>query len=658
MYRVKNFGRDPMIKNFGMGLFFVCFFAYSCDPSVLSCRTTAVRIDESDISPQSFGVLHGEPYMAVLRDYAQTLLAQQRFLEANLSLADAWEVIIKSRLLAEEQRGEVFAHIEYLQKKPEYGGDALLLQSLKQAVEAHEKHDMLIHLPDGGVLFAMTPEGIELLLKYRSLLIDGVLSAKQEAEIDKIYGRAMISGDAEVLHIAKYLKFRKEKCHATRFFEENQSQAILLNVYSARCAQDISDNYRLSEVLDQGLNEVPRLSLYFNETMRLADFQVAGRPTQLKNLVLIEYGKICPVVYAAVRKKIKETFQELKRQRKFLVYLKSREGEFLPECLQFKDDMDEAVCKAVKKESVKKIFPPEKDMPVEKKQEKVKCSKKRKKKEQDAFVGAYRLPLAKQVETDLPAEGVDEPGRVTLPASVECGVVDIQVQRTINQEEPEGAQAESPIKLPADCAEPTKKDSIVPCKVPVLADIHDYADGRVLCANEAGTVIIDDPSNAMRISLYQTDACDRLNYKPMYTQNITRWFESARDALSEQGYLDPASEKYAPTRNSQEHMVRIHRFSKLVDRYIATMGVKSTLPSRLAKHPDEIVVTIPGNMESYDSRQRRACLFVYYIDSVTGRCFHRNIQFKNACRACIDFCKKRTFDIEFPPLDSCKILTK
>jgi hypothetical protein len=185
-------------------------------------------------------------------------------------------------------------------------------------------------------------------------------------------------------------------------------------------------------------------------------------------------------------------------------------------------------------------------------------------------------------------------------------------------------------------------------EAPILIDILDYSDGQVLAATEGSTVVIDDICNKMRLNLYQTDQGERFAYVPRYKRNVLRWFESAKAALIEQRYLEPASEKYASTLMEQYRVLRTHRFSKLVDRYLPALGIRSSVPSRLPGHADEIAITIPGSVEFLDTLAKRVCLFVYYVDSADGQCFHRNIQFKNAFKVIADFYKKGFFDVEFP----------
>jgi len=176
-----------------------------------------------------------------------------------------------------------------------------------------------------------------------------------------------------------------------------------------------------------------------------------------------------------------------------------------------------------------------------------------------------------------------------------------------------------------------KKKSIAkyPANSPVVIDILPYTDGKVLPSEEGYEVVIDDPCNEMRLFLYPSDKCESINYKYKlkYKENVLIWFSSAKKAFFDQGYLDPVREKYAGTASEQIQVVRIHRFSKLVDGFISKMGIRRSVTSRIPGETCDVTeITIKGEVKFYKEKTPRQCLFVYLIDA-KDKCFHRNIQF-------------------------------
>ena len=189
-------------------------------------------------------------------------------------------------------------------------------------------------------------------------------------------------------------------------------------------------------------------------------------------------------------------------------------------------------------------------------------------------------------------------------------------------------------------------------EIPILINIHDYRDGKVLPSDE-DMVVIDDQCNEMLLYLFQLDEAERSNYKLSgYKPNVSRWFESARAALSEQGYLNPLSEKDTSTKRAQYKVLRIHRFNRLVDDYLPTMGIISSEQSRIPGQAEVIAITICGYVEYYDSRARLPCKFVYLVDRETGQCFHRNIVLKILNRRSKIFIKNDSSEIFTIMLDT------
>lgn len=181
-----------------------------------------------------------------------------------------------------------------------------------------------------------------------------------------------------------------------------------------------------------------------------------------------------------------------------------------------------------------------------------------------------------------------------------------------------------------------------------------YVDGLLIEANDENIVIIDDICNQMRLFLYPTASENRPQIeKIVYRQNVLDWFLDTRTALKEQDYLNPVSRKFAHSEQELNEVIRIHRFSKLVDRFVNKIGVCSTVESRIFKGAQDTCVVIPGHIEYHSSTKKSSCYFVYLIGS-DGKCYHRNIHFTLNARMIFDFMSKGFFEVEFPPLEWAK----
>jgi len=200
--------------------------------------------------------------------------------------------------------------------------------------------------------------------------------------------------------------------------------------------------------------------------------------------------------------------------------------------------------------------------------------------------------------------------------------------------------------------------NFVPCfrldKKSPKKSIDGYHDGT-FCESESSDeiAVIADPCNNMRLYLY---ACDKENekqrlyfdYPVKYMDNVNLWFRNTEDALSlkrNDPFLAPKLEDEKECFNA----IRIHRFSRHVDRFIDQRGIVQYEPSRRIKGQIDICITIPGHVEFDNDPNPRTCIFVYLFDRRTGLCYHRNIEFKESGDLIFEYLQDGKYKVNLPP---------
>lgn len=156
---------------------------------------------------------------------------------------------------------------------------------------------------------------------------------------------------------------------------------------------------------------------------------------------------------------------------------------------------------------------------------------------------------------------------------------------------------------------------------------NEYAEGKIIKEN-AKSIIIDDPSNYMTIRLgIDENNANSASMPKSFAENIKIWFSmSSPKALEVRGYLDPRDEvRFCRTIEDSNTAIRIHRFSKLVDKYIPKLAIKDTIYNPVSDETLERLY-IPGRVTYKDTGNSYKCYFVYLLDK-EGKCFHRNIEF-------------------------------
>lgn len=662
-----------MFKKIALCFCFISCFSYASEQAATSA--SAVSIPSAvlpDISPKAFGVTGGKAYIEALHDYAQALLMQHRWFKVAF---DAIAIREKMSKMQEESSLNFSNRMAWLGQDREgcfvHDEEPIFfktLQELKQALESRKDHELLLKTPEGDAIFAATSEGIAFLLKYKSLFFQDITAPKDKTVIDEIFQQTKHQDNFELFLLAQFLKLRREGAQLNVVMKQQQER------YGA-CGKDVLDSqqrlqnadcYTLSDGLRACLDSTSKLVQALNNLGRPIMF--VFMPT--KEQLLTEYNRTQPQLYAVVRKKLQElTLHMAIKDRRFCAYSNTVKGEHLPEHLEPLDassnplERNQAVS-GVQQPVQSAVAPlPQAKCKAVKKQKKpakqhVKKEKQHKASHHVATSQDYSLQAEEQDERPAPATSSAQPIQVAVPVKQKEQSKDNPGTSfcTEQKSEQSAVQAEIPVEAaPAPstltaCEYKEVKDGVMHAAVvssahhemPFLIDISGYSDGKVISDGEGATIVIDDPCNKMRLNLYPTDGCKRINYQPCYKKNILRWFQSAKEALSE---------KHVSTVPEQNNALRIHRFSRLVDQFIPTMGVIQTVPSRIIGHDPEREIAIPGNVEFYESAtKKRSCLFVYLVDSVSGKCFHRNMQFRDALKVIADFYKKGFFEVERPPL--------
>jgi hypothetical protein len=672
-----------MLKKILLGFCFVNCLSYACEQASTSASAVTVpSVVLPDISPKAFGVSGSENYLIALHDYAQALLMQHRFFEARIAACEMEESINGLHLDDIILVKNTLDRIAWLEQLPETGDDKTL-QEIKQAIKTHADHELLFWSGGGFPIFAATPESIGLLLKYRSLFVNDIVDLKDRTLIDKICREAMrYHENNEVQLLAEILKLKLKQAQLNADLDGQMIQRVV-SEKDAKSAVSIMEmnetagHYKLSQELFDSLRITPKWVFGIENFLLSPDAKIPGNPTKFKLWIITQYNMTQPAIYAAVRKKLKEiTLQLAKKSRRVLVYSKTAKGEPLPEQIQVlnRGDLEcrqevTAVNKSIKPKDTHQV----KQRATKTQKKKGKSPERKDKKHQQlAGCSVSKDGSEKTEEQDL-LEASSSQGAQPVQGAVPVAVQEGHQKVSVNPDScVEQDVVQAAVLVPAPSAEvvseatvskrerhkekgkaPAAVEPSAGCpEVSLVVGIPDYSDGTVLSAVDGQNVIIDDSCNGMRIQLFPTEeGRPHFARKLCYQANVLLWFQSVKRALQEQGYLDPSNKKYVRTESEAYKTVRIHRFSQLVDRFLPTMGVKGSMPSRLSGHADEISVAIPGYVEFSGEKKKNPCLFAYLINSDTHRCFHRNIEFRIGQRMIADFFKKGYFEVEFPSLD-------
>ena len=645
-----------------LGCCITCFSYPAVQPESTIVTSADKTIVLPEISPRAFGVNPDEQYIKALRDFTHAIFAQYRFIKNYIKLEGIREKLasIESSLSRNAMNRFVF-----LDQTPEYGfmfgeevGDKFFekLEEVRQALSFGQDHELIIRTSLGIPIYAATIAGFELLLKHRSLFIEDIIDSKYKPLIDKICQDNTGTENLEVSLLVTLLKLKLERSVCIEEISATEKQLLENQREADYTSKVVTENYKLSEDLYKSLTRTKNLIIFFSQSILPAEFIRLGVSDPMlearKKQALAMYEQMQASLYLEIRNQLREQIvRTSKKNRRVLVYSKTSQGELLPMNLEPIIERNTQRSEACLIQIPEK---PDKKSPVKHTTQKSKGKGKKHKKKAQVISSSVISTGSQQAEQQdglsvlesLSAHRIQEPVLVvqdTQEAHASAAPIEHNASTMIAQGDSAPAP-DAPIKdRPSDDAEQAGTSArAVQSTQLVLINIP-YSDGRVLSRKTGGTVVIDDCCNKMHLHLCQTDKCTRIPYKPVYKPNVLIWFESAQKALHV---------KNIKSLSEQNNTLRIHRFSRLVDQFIPTMGVATEEPSRIPGHAPERGIAIPGYVEFLESGKRKSCVFAYIVDSASDKCFHRNIQFKGAQKIFAEYYRLGSLKIDHPSLDS------
>lgn len=646
-----------------LGCCITCFSYPAAQPESKTVTSADKTIVLPEISPRAFGVNPDEQYIKALRDFTHAIFAQYRFIKNYIKLEG-----IREKLASIESSLDLNAlnRVALLDQTPEYGfmlgeevGDKFFkkLEEIRRALASKQDHELIIRTPSRIPIYAATIEGIKLLLKYRSLFIEDDIDPKYKPLIDKIYQDNIGTANPEVLFLVIMLKLKLERSICIEEISATEKQLLENQQEADYASKVVTENYKFSEDLYKSLTRTKNLIIFFSQSTLPEEFRRLGVSDLMsearKKQALAMYEQMQASLYSEIRKQLREQIvRTSKKNRRVLVYSKTSQGELLPMNLEpiiERNPQSSETCLIQLPEK------PDKKSPVKHTTQKSK-GKGKKHKEKTHVTSSSVSPTGSQqteqqdelsVVESLSVHRIQEPVLVTQDTQEEAHTSAAPIEHntsTMIVQVDSAPAPDAPIEdRPSDDAEQAGTSArAVQSTQLVLINIP-YSDGRILSHKAGDTVVIDDCCNKMHLHLFQTDRFTRISYKPVYKPNVLIWFESAQKALRARD-IKSLSE--------QNNTLRIHRFSRLVDQFIPTMGVTKTEPSRIPGHAPEREIAIPGYVEFLESGKRKSCVFAYLVDSASNKCFHRNIQFKGAQKIFAELCRLGCLKIDHPSLDS------
>ena len=656
-----------------LGFCITCFSYPAAQPESAAVTSADKPIVLPEISPRAFGVNPGEQHIKALRDFAHAIFAQYRFIKNHIAPLLSVSVLLKLEGIREKLASvesslslNAWNRLVFLDQTPEYGfmfgeevGDKFFkkLEEIRRALSSGQDHELIIRTSAGIPIYAATVEGIELLLKYRSLFIADTIDPQEKTLIDKICQDNTGTENLEVSLLITLLKLKLERSVYIESISKTEKQ-LLENQQEADYAfKVVTENYKLSEDLYKSLTRTQSLIIFFSQSTLPAEFIRLGVSDPMlearKRQALAMYEQMQASLYLEIRKQLREQIvRTSKKNRRVLVYSKTSKGELLPMNLEPIIERNPQVSETCLIQLPEK---PDKKSPVKHTTQKSKRKGKKHKEKTQAASPSVSPTDSQQTEQQdelpvvepLSGHRIQEPVLVAQDTQQEAHTSTTPIEHnasTVAAQCDSAPAPETPIedRLSHDTEQAGTSTRAIQSTQFVLINIP-YSDGRLLSRKAGDTVVIDDCCNKMHLHLFQTDRFTRIPYKPVYKPNVLIWFESAQKALHSRD-IKSLSE--------QNNTLRIHRFSRLVDQFIPTMGVTKTVRSRIPGHAPEREIAIPGYVEFLESGKRKSCVFAYLVDSASNMCFHRNIQFKGAQKIFAELCRLGCLKIDHPSLDS------
>lgn len=599
----------------------------------------AMEVDELDnrnelsqivISPALFGLSKpDENYLNSLRNLAQLFYYGHEWLKA-----------VQGLLALEEQQNQlnVRSTVSFWNKMglldqspqatfmPNEGHEFYSrLDEIKETVKAGTDHPFVLRRPGMSIpLFAASVEGMSLLLKHRSLFFNDTFTNREIEQIDNIYTEGIKSVNGEVVNLVTTLKNLSDR------YTQSQARENLLNLQ-----KEYLDKANICGTIF--VNENPKVTLkeikgLCSLCQQVPPYLLQSGRIIIKNIKLewlirnFESSFNITNLYENIRNELsKLIFKNRQRVPLVVQYKYTKFNEELPMHLSppFGDSQDTSLKNLTDVSLIeKKPVSPKKKAP-----KKGKLKKKKTKVKSKAKVANANLNCS------LVAPIIAQAAKISL----ESDKANLSLNQNIAQDDIEKGEEK---ELRGSLYEPAIID---------LSSIP-YDDGVLIRDDSSDKVSIIDSCNRMQIVLLATDAADkRFTSKVVFKENIQRWFKDLSTALDNQK-PHPQDNQFMTLLEKNNHKIRIHRFSRLVDRYIKSRGVISQQKDSRGLDAEDKTIVIPGKVKFEEEQDSRSCYFVYCVDK-NSRCFHRNIEFKLPSVMATQFMSKGFFEVEFPPLN-------
>lgn len=590
-------------------LMLISVFAQAMEVPQTCTPSASISLPELKISPGLFGLKesNSSEYLCALNHLAQLLLAHHKVIHECYKKINP----IHTQLIAaqkEQERTLVILNKLKLDQAMAHNTNYRDYVNILRQVTSSEVDQLALNNTYKAFEFeAISLIGLLFILKNQSLISKKDLYTPDEiSEIQRLYTyKENLGGNIEIFNLIQFMK--------------NKSDSELLAQQRAKYIEQTKELTKKIMLCKRFIH-----SRYPQLSKTLQSF-----------LDIIENALKSPEAYASINLQIPKAYEPIARQLKLLVlknkdflrYAKTQEGDVLPLSLEEVTTPSKATPPITnEKPAVSKT----KKNTAKKKQNKPSLSKVEAKKE---VVEEEIVQENMDIPTDVAPIAEKSSVALELATKIICDKTDAL---TVNQKK--------------SCIVEPRQYQPAFTQISSLLNIP-YDDGSIIEKNEL--VTINDPCNQMRIALYATDnnTAQRYTKNFSYTQNIIDWFKDPSKSIVERMQLDRSNKKFVDnTIQAKNKALRIHRFSKLVDKFLPTMGVVHQTPSRIT-HTNERCVVIPGHIELSDTKQEQPCYFVYIINQ-HGECFHRNIEFTSRKEMALNFMQKGFFEVEFPALPS------
>jgi hypothetical protein len=163
-------------------------------------------------------------------------------------------------------------------------------------------------------------------------------------------------------------------------------------------------------------------------------------------------------------------------------------------------------------------------------------------------------------------------------------------------------------------------------KQKLLAGYRVQSFKGLITHEDDGSVIIDDPSNRMRLKIDKVQPVIDISQTVQwvrgvrYAQRVRDWFKTpSRSLRAHLMSIGKKPERGVHSIASLEKSYSMHLFSKLVDQYLC-YGKRRTQRNGTYK------IVIKGAVAKADEEEFKPCFFEYVFDRQSHECFHRNMR--------------------------------